>query len=368
MTRAALRAAAACAALGLAGVGGCSTLHYYGQAIGGELRVLHRRRPIAKVLADPATPLAVRRKLRLVQAARRFASTELHLPRGRSYDTYVALQRAYPVWVVYATREFSLTPHRWCFLFAGCVPYRGYFHEAAARRFAAGLRKRGDDVFVTGAPAYSTLGWFADPVYSSMLRWGKVELAGTIFHELAHQKLYVEGDAPFNESFADAVEALGVERFFSRHDPAALARWHSLQRAQRAAAGYAATARHRLELVYRSGAASAQKRREKGAVFDWLRIQYRALEVRDGVRYSTHWLAELNNATLALLGTYDAWTGAFRRLFTCTGTRFPRFYAAATQLAHMPPKARDERLRALSADKCPATRTGRPYNRRKSDR
>lgn len=345
--------AAACAALGLAGLGGCSTLHYYGQAIGGELGVLHRRRPIATVLADPATKPAVRHKLRLVLAARRFAITELHLPRGGSYTTYVALDRAYPVWVVYATREFSLAPHRWCFLFAGCVPYRGYFHKAAARRFAAGLRRRGDDVFVTGAPAYSTLGWFADPVYSSMLRWGKIELVGTIFHELAHQKLYVEGDAPFNESLADTVEALGVQRFFSRRDPAALARWHVLQRAQREVAGYAATARRRLEGVYRSRAAPAQKRREKGAVFDWLRIQYRALEVRTGVRYSERWLAGLNNASLALLGTYDAWTGAFHRLFACSDGRFPRFFAASARLAHMPPKVRHARLQALSAGKCP---------------
>jgi len=353
------------AAAGL--LGGCSTLGYYGQAVVGELRVLHERRPIPAVIADASTPPPVRRKLERVQAARRFAHVHLGLPKGGSYTTYVALDREYTVWVVYAAPEFSLTPHDWCFPFAGCVPYRGYFHKADAERFAAGLERRGDDVYVTGAPAYSTLGWFADPVYSSMLRWGKVELAGTLFHELAHQKLYVEGDAAFNESFADTVEQIGVERFFADRDPAALARWRQLRKAQQEAGRYVDRARRRLRRLYASDLGTAQKRRGKGAIFDWLRVQYRALGLRDGIDYSPAWLAGLNNASLALSATYDAWTGAFRRLLACNGGKLPAFYAAAARLAKRAPKPRRRRLERLAAGHCAApgnaSAQAGPYNR-----
>ena len=98
------------------------------------------------------------------------------------------------MWNVFATPELSLTPRQWCFPIAGCVNYRGYFHEAEARGEAARLKAAGDDVYVGGVPAYSTLGWFDDPVLSSFVRWPETEVARLIFHELAHQVLYVKDD------------------------------------------------------------------------------------------------------------------------------------------------------------------------------
>src|SRR5438876_7211762 len=193
---------------------GCAT-PYLLQAASGEWQLLHRRVPIDSLLADPRTPPALRGHLEEVRAAREFASRELHLPDNASYRSYADIGRPYVVWNVVAAPEFSAEPKRWCFPVAGCVAYRGYFHERRAREFAAALAVRGFDVAVDGVPAYSTLGRFADPVLSSMLRYGDDELAATIFHELAHQLLYVRDDSQFNEAFASTVEDEGLERWLS---------------------------------------------------------------------------------------------------------------------------------------------------------
>src|SRR6184192_4077334 len=203
----ALLLAAACALLC-----GCGTL-YLMQAASGEWQVLRRRVPIDTLLADPHTPPALRAHLEEVHAAREFASGELGLPDSSSYRTYADIGRPYVVWNVVAAPEFSVSPKRWCFPIAGCVAYRGYFREQRAREFAAALAVRGLDVAVDGVPAYSTLGRFADPVLSSMLRYGDDELAAIIFHELAHQQLYVRDDSQFNEAFAVTVENAGLERW-----------------------------------------------------------------------------------------------------------------------------------------------------------
>src|SRR6185437_14397083 len=163
--------------------------------------------------ADPSTPEAVKARLTEVSAARDFASRELALPDNSSYRTYADVKRPYVVWNVVAAPEFSVRPRRWCFPVSGCVSYRGYFHERRARAFAANLASRGDDVQVDGVTAYSTLGHFADPVLSTMLRYGDPDLAGTIFHELAHQLIYIPGDSEFNESFAMTVEDEGLARW-----------------------------------------------------------------------------------------------------------------------------------------------------------
>src|SRR5947207_1836588 len=241
----ALLLAAACALLC-----GCGTL-YLMQAASGEWQVLRRRVPIDTLLADPHTPPALRAHLEEVHAAREFASGELGLPDSSSYRSYADIGRPYVVWNVVAAPEFSVSPKRWCFPIAGCVAYRGYFREQRAREFAAALAVRGLDVAVDGVPAYSTLGRFADPVLSSMLRYGDDELAATIFHELAHQLLYVRDDSEFNEAFATTVEDAGLERWLTQQGASRRPSWH----ASRAPCGTRGSARYRRRLAARAGGA-----------------------------------------------------------------------------------------------------------------
>jgi len=197
---------------------GCAGLRYYAQSIAGHMEVAFGSRPIVEVLGESDVPAEVADKLRLVLKIRRFASTELALPDNDSYLNYVDLKRPYVVWNVFAAPELSLEPRQWCFPMVGCVVYRGYYREERARQFAAVLQDQGDDIFVGGVPAYSTLGWFDDPLPSTVVHYSEAYLAGLIFHELAHQLVYVRDDAVFNESFATVVEMEGARRWFeSRH-------------------------------------------------------------------------------------------------------------------------------------------------------
>ena len=193
----------------LASTSGC----YLMQAAQGQWEVSRRSESISDVLADPATPPETRTGLERVVAARAFAESELALPASKSYRRYADLGRPYVVWNVVATPEFSVEPRRWCFPVAGCVAYRGYFDESRARELGLKLAMRGDDVAVGGVGTYSTLGHLADPVFGSMLGWRETRLVGTIFHELAHEQLYVPGDSEFNEAFASVVEEEGIRRW-----------------------------------------------------------------------------------------------------------------------------------------------------------
>ncbi|MGH8246394.1 MAG: aminopeptidase, partial [Gammaproteobacteria bacterium] len=195
--------------------GGCSSLSYYSQSIAGQIEILSQRRPIADILEDPHAPEWTKSALAFVTEIRSFAQDRLLLPDNGSYRSFVELGRPYVAWNVFATPALSLEPLRWCYPFAGCLSYRGYFSEREARAYARELESRGLDVFVGGVVAYSTLGWFADPVLDTMTRRGNLELAKVIFHELAHQRLYIEGETDFNEAFADAVALIGVRLWFS---------------------------------------------------------------------------------------------------------------------------------------------------------
>ncbi|MBS0396230.1 MAG: aminopeptidase, partial [Proteobacteria bacterium] len=196
-------------AAALVPLGGCYLL----ASARGQLELNARRVPVARLLAAPDTAPALRAQLALAARIRDFASRELGLPDNASYRSYADIGRPYVLWNVFATPEFGVDPVRWCFPVAGCVAYRGYFSERRARDFALELEARGDDAVVSGVPAYSTLGHFADPLLSTMLRWDETELAALVFHELAHQVVYVRGDTAFNEGFASVVEAEGVRRW-----------------------------------------------------------------------------------------------------------------------------------------------------------
>jgi predicted aminopeptidase len=329
----------------LAPLSGCGTL-YLAQAAGGQYHVLHARKPIDKVVLDPRTPPDVRTRLMDVRAARDFAVTDLHLPDNRSYRTYADIGRPFVVWNVVAAPEFSIEPKQWCFPITGCVAYRGYFKEKKARAFAAGLAKQGYDVTVGGVPAYSTLGKFADPVMSSMMRYGDGELAGIIFHELAHQLLYVKNDSEFNEAFATTVEDVGLERWLTaRGHPDLMREFLEEHAKERAFVDLFAQTRKKLAQLYASNMPEAQMRAKKAAIFAQLTQQARDLQRQQGNRYYEPWLKEgLNNAHLASIATYYQCVPGFQRLLAEQGGDLVRFYAAARALSKQPRAVRHTQL------------------------
>lgn len=326
---------------------GCSSLGYYAQLADGQWQLLRARRPVAEVLADPRQPAALRQRLAQSQTARAFASARLGLPDNRSYRLYADLGRRYAVWNLFAAAEFSLQPLSHCFPIAGCVAYRGYFDEQRARGAAALLRRRGLDTEVAGVEAYSTLGWFDDPLLPGMLAWNEAQVAALIFHELAHQRLYLPGDTAFNESFARFVEEEGLRQWRAARGlpppPAHLAG----QRAQFVALVLAARAR--LERLYAQPLPPERMRAAKQAEFQRLRADYAALrdDAWRGDRRFDAWFARpLNNARLLPFGLYEQWVPAFAALFAECAGDWPRFYARAAELARL---AAEPRRRALAA-------------------
>ena len=250
---------------------GCSSVGYYGQLASGQWQLLQAREPVAKVIADPARPQPLRDHLVQAQKARTFASAQLHLPDNQSYRLYADIGRPYVVWNVFATQEFSLAAQNHCFPIAGCVAYRGYYSQGAARGEAALLKQQGMDVSIGGVEAYSTLGWFNDPIMSSMLSWGDERLATLIFHELAHQRFYVKDDTEFNESFATFVEQEGTRQWRVARGLAPIGSAALQQRDQ--FTRLVLDTRKRLETLYAQPLAADAMRRAKAAEFERLRSE-----------------------------------------------------------------------------------------------
>jgi predicted aminopeptidase len=332
---------------------GCSSLRVVAQAIHGQGELIIHRRALDKVVADPATKPQLAERLRLAQQARVFASQYLALPDNRSYTSYVSLDRAYVVWNVFATPRYSVQAVPQCFPIAGCVAYRGWFSEAAAKADAARLRARGDDVWVGGVPAYSTLGWFADPILSSMLHWDDDELDGTIFHELAHQLIYVKGDTAFNESFASFVQDEGLREW--RKSRGLPPQDDRAQMVDDAFTRLVLELRTRLKTVYAHGGGEpvleAGKQREIAA-FRVRYAQWRDGHWPDDHRYDAWVAAPINNARLLPFGLYRQWLPAFAALFAQSGQRWPAFYAGVRQLARQPSVERSRALRQLCNSAC----------------
>ena len=313
---------------------GCQTLSYYTQAIGGQLHLLASARPLDAWLADPATPADLRQRLKAAHAIRQFASRSLDLPDNASYTSYASLDRPFVVWNVFAAAEFSVEPKRECFPFTGCVPYLGFFSEGAARAEAARLERRGLDVYLGGVLAYSTLGWFSDPLLSTFIRYPEAQVARLVFHELAHQVAYASGDTTFNESFAVVVEEEGVRRWLEaqgrRED---LERFRAAQARKRAFAAAVKETRDRLAALYASGAAPAAMRERKRDEFDRLRAQFPGAVP-----------AEPNNAFLASIALYTELVPGFERLLAASGGSLPTFYARVRALAKSERGVRDTLL------------------------
>ena len=313
---------------------GCQTLSYYGQAIGGQLHLLASARPLDAWLADPATPQDLRERLQTALRIREFASRRLDLPDNASYTAYADLGRPYVVWNLFAAPEFSVEPKRECFPFTGCVPYLGFFSEGAARAEAARLKRKGLDVHLGGVLAYSTLGWFNDPLLSTFIRYPEAQVARLVFHELAHQVAYAAGDTTFNESFAVVVEEQGVRRWLEAQGRGAdLEAFRAAQARKRAFAAAVKDTRERLAAVYASGASADDMRRRKRAEFDRLRAQFPGAVP-----------AEANNAFLVSIALYTEMVPAFEHLLAASGGDLPQFYARVRSLAEADRAVRDTLL------------------------
>lgn len=335
---------------------GCSSLTYYGHVAKGQYDVLSRRQPIAELIGDEQQDTTLRQRLTLVLQARQFASTALHLPNNGSYTQYADLGRSHVVWNVFATPEFSLEPLEHCFWIAGCLAYRGYFDEALAQTQAAELRAQGHDVDVGGVPAYSTLGWFDDPVLNTMLRWDDAQLVATVFHELAHQQVFFRDDTALNESFARFVEQEGLRQYaLAMPLPGALSYARNGVREAQFVTLMLDT-RAQLQTLYAQPLNVETLRAQKQAVFARMQERYRQLRDQDWngwPAYDAFFARPFNNARLLPFGLYDEWVPAFAALFAAHKQQWPAFYTAAARLAEQPATERRAALDALRGTALP---------------
>jgi len=336
------------------GLAGCTSVSYYAQSLEGHVNIMTARRDVVKLIDDPSTPETLRARMASARAIRNFAVDELALPDNNSYRSYVDVGREAVTWAVFAAPEFSLTPHEWCFPVYGCVPYRGYFSKKSAIEFAVELQRQELDVHVTGITAYSTLGWSSDPLLSTMLTQGDTYLAEVVFHELAHQLVYINGDAEFNEAFAVAVETTGVRKWLrAAGDTAGLRRYETDRKRRAEFLALVSQTRDELRQVYERSGSLDDLRAAKTAAIERLRTRYRRM--RDsrwrGYRaYDTWFDAPINNATLAAISVYGDQVTAFLRLFNPCSGDYPRFFASVQQLGKLDKANRADALKA--ADTC----------------
>ena len=326
----------------------CAGPGFYVQAVSGHLAMMREREPIADILTSGGTDPQLAEKLLRAREIRAFATDRLGLPDNGSYSQFVSTGRDAVTWNVVAAPELSLEPRRWCFVVSGCVPYRGYFSHEDALRFAERLEKRGLDVALSPATAYSTLGWFEDPLLDTMLRYDDEQLAAVIFHELAHQQLYLSGDTAFSESYASFVEEIGVTLWLrSAGRPGKLLQWRTQRQAAADFDALLLQARTDLSELYAGADEVSRKRASKAAIFAQLEADYRALveERWDGRDFFAGWFSgRLNNARLALFTSYRGGVCAFATLYRETGEDVLQFHARAAEQAAQPADARREWL------------------------
>lgn len=332
-------------------ISGC----YYLQAAAGHLDLMRRAQPIEALLEDPATDSALAEQLERALRIRRFAIEALALPDNRSYTRYADLERDSVVWNVVAVPEFSLNPRIWCFPVAGCLSYRGYFSESRAQALASRLTAQGFDTQVGRVAAYSTLGRFADPVLNTMVDRGETYLAGLVFHELAHQKLYVADDTEFNEAYATAIEEYGTRRWLeAQGNDAALADYALLLERRAALDALIDAQRERLAQIYASGLDESAMRDAKSAAFQQMRVDYARLRVQwtKGPHFDGFFARPLNNAHLLAVTTYRALVPAFHRLIA-ESESIEAFHRRAEALGELPHTQRHAALRQMLEDAIP---------------
>ena len=329
---------------------GCAQLSYYAQATQGQLGLVASAKHIDQWLADPKVSDQLKQRLTRTKKIRKFAVQELDLPDNGSYTRYAELNRPYVVWNVIATPELSMKPVQWCFPIAGCVDYRGYYRKEDAQRFAHDLRSQGYEVRVSGVPAYSTLGWFDDPVLSTFIAYPEAEVARMLFHELAHQVAYAPGDTPFNESFATTVESIGVEQWLDKHgNPDSRERYRQFRQRKRDFIDLLTQHRQRLEEVFATDISDDEKRNQKALVITSLKQAYHQIRDEKWGGYSGYdqWFNEpITNAHFVLVATYEELVPAFQALHAKSGS-MKKFYANVQAMAKQDKARRRERLALL---------------------
>jgi predicted aminopeptidase len=341
----------------LAAVAGCQSIGYYKQAFSGQMEMLSNKQPIPELIENANTSPKLKEKFQLVLALRNFAETKLHLPAGKQYLSYVDLHRSNVVWNVYAAPELSLKPTSWWFPIVGSVTYRGYFSEPAAMNYAEKMKKKGLDVYVGGVDAYSTLGWFNDPVLNTFIGDSERRLASLIFHELAHQCVFFSGDTEFNEAFATAVAEEGLRRWLvEKNDPAALKKYQVELTRKKQFVDLITDARNHLKKVYGdfelktnrtiSVLTDAQKRAEKKLILEKLRADFAKLKIQWGgfEGYDEWFEGPLNNAQLNTVATYYDLVPAFHELIEENGGDLNKFYAQMKKLSFTSKEKRHQTL------------------------
>ena len=325
----------------------CETVSYYSQAARGQMAIVFSRQDIQRLLDDSKLTGSERQRFEQVLAIRDFAARELALPVGKHFSTYVDIEREHVVWNVFAAPEFSTDPVSWCYPIAGCVTYRGYFSEAGAKRFAGKLVEQGYDVYTGGVDAYSTLGWFEDSLLSTVIERQSFQLAGLIFHELAHQVIYVPGDTTFNESFATAVEREGIRRWLhhsGQEDQIELANRDTLRQEQFVA--LISDYQGRFTQLYAQPLAAQTMRSRKAQLQHELRKDYELLKEQwQGYNgYDTWFARSLNNAQLATVSAYNDLVPGFMALLDEAGWNFPEFYERVREISLLPQEQREALL------------------------
>lgn len=332
---------------------GCGALGFYVQAIRGQCSILAAREPLDRMLTDPETPLALKEKLNRVMDIRGFAEEILKLPVDKNYLTYVDVKSPYVMWAVFAAPEFSIEPEMWCYPIAGCAMYRGYFSREDAEAYAGQLTSRGYDVHIGGVKAYSTLGWFDDPVLNTFLDQGETRLAALIFHETAHSIFYVKDDTPFNEGFARTVEQEGLRRwFFAGNNPGAYAQYLRSVIRHKEFAKLISKYRQTLSSLYNSHLPEDEKRMQKNRLFDRLGNDYISLKKKwNGFSGYDPWFRkDLNNAKLASVSVYNDYVPAFLNMLEQEKGDLEKFYRRCLVLADLPKEEREATLRQTMDD------------------
>ena len=335
----------------MAFLGACESIGYYAHVTGGQLKLLADRQPVGSVLEGLEDGSELKERLLLSQRLLDFAESELALEVGGRYRSYVDVNREAVVWNLFAAPELSLDAHTWCYPFVGCAPYRGYFSRDRAEKYRARLESSGLETYVGRVSAYSTLGWFDDPLLSTFMDMSETEFVELLFHELAHSRVWVRNDATFNESYASFVGREGLKYWLEAEGrPTAFDAHREEARGWLAARRLLETTREQLAKIYDSPVEDAEKRRLKRVVIEAVAgcLETRADDTGlDGYR---RLVPRLNNAYLASLATYSDLLWVFEGIFEDVGRDWPRFHARVEELARQSPDSRARSIEASGQD------------------